>query len=275
MTRLAGFVRLGHPFPSILDGVMAALAALVAGGGAADAVRLGVAMVALQVGIGATNDLVDAPRDAGHKPGKPIPAGLVTRRDARLVIVVAVVLGLGLASVSGVATLAVALVGVTIGLLYNLALKGTAWSWLPFALGVPLVPVFGWLGATGSLPGAFFVLVPAAFAAGAALAIANALADLDRDLASGTGSIAVALGPDRAWALDALLVALICVAAVASVPALHGPSGEAPAVRIAAAAPIAGVLLSRAGPAWRERGWEVQAVGLAVLAVAWLVAVLT
>ena len=38
-------------------------------------------MTALQVSIGTLNDLVDAPRDAGRKPGKPIPAGLVTPRD--------------------------------------------------------------------------------------------------------------------------------------------------------------------------------------------------
>ena len=35
-------------------------------------------MTALQASIGSLNDVVDAPRDAGHKPGKPIPAGLVS-----------------------------------------------------------------------------------------------------------------------------------------------------------------------------------------------------
>ncbi len=39
-------------------------------------------MTLLQFAIGTVNDLVDAPRDAGHKPGKPIPAGLVTRSAA-------------------------------------------------------------------------------------------------------------------------------------------------------------------------------------------------
>ena len=37
--------------------------------------------------------------------------------------------------------------------------KGTAWSWLPFAVGIPLLPVYGWLGAAGALPA--FVRDPA------------------------------------------------------------------------------------------------------------------
>jgi 4-hydroxybenzoate polyprenyltransferase len=202
----------------------------------------------------------------------------VTPKQARVTIVAALAVGLVLAAVSGGPTLFIAIIGIGIGLLYDLALKGTAWSWLPFALGVPLVPVFGWLGATGSLPRAFAVLVPAAFVSGAALAIANALADVERDRSSGNGSIAVALGSARAWVVDAILVVLVCVAAIVSAMAFRGPSGPVPimAVVIAAALPLAGVGLSRgAGAGRRERGWEVQAVGFAALAAAWLAAVLT
>ncbi len=47
-------------------------------------------MTALQASIGALNDLVDAPRDAGHKPGKPIPAGLVHAGDRPPIVVGAV-----------------------------------------------------------------------------------------------------------------------------------------------------------------------------------------
>ena len=54
----------------------------------ATALRLAVSMTALQVSIGTLNDIVDAPRDAGHKPGKPIPAGLVTPGIARAVVVI-------------------------------------------------------------------------------------------------------------------------------------------------------------------------------------------
>ena len=34
------------------------------------------------------------------------------------------------------------LVVIAIGLAYDLRLKGTAWSWLPFAVGIPILPVY-------------------------------------------------------------------------------------------------------------------------------------
>jgi 4-hydroxybenzoate polyprenyltransferase len=240
------------------------------------AAGLGLAMVALQAGIGATNDLVDAPRDAGHKPGKPIPAGLVSRRTGRRVVVVVFAVGLILAGVSGgVAAVTIAVVGVAIGLAYDLRLKGTAWSWLPFAAGVPLLPVFGWAGATGRLPVAFLVLVPAAFAAGAALAIANALVDVERDRAAASGSIALALGPSSARLINAGLVLAVGLAAVLSVVPLGGSASGGAAVAVAALLPVGAAVAAWGGGATRrERAWELEAFGVAVVAVAWLLAVL-
>ncbi|HET9755308.1 MAG TPA: UbiA family prenyltransferase, partial [Candidatus Limnocylindrales bacterium] len=88
-----------HPFPSILDGVVVGAVALLAGGGVALATLLGLSMIALQMAIGALNDLVDAPADAGRVPPKPIPAQEVSVATARTVALVAAALGLGLAAV--------------------------------------------------------------------------------------------------------------------------------------------------------------------------------
>jgi 4-hydroxybenzoate polyprenyltransferase len=275
VSRLAGAARLVHPFPSILDGIVAGAFAVAAGGTPMVATGLGLAMIALQAGIGATNDVVDAQRDAGHKPGKPIPAGLVSPATARRVVVVAFGVGLGLAGLSGgPAAVAIALVGVAIGLAYDLRLKGTAWSWLPFAAGIPLLPVFGWLGATGHLPIAFLVLIPAAVAAGAALAIANALVDVERDRSAGSGSIALALGSTNAWLVHVGLLVLIGLAALVSVRPLGGSVGGGTAVALAAVLPVAAGLAARGGGVTRrERAWELEAVGVALLAFAWLLAV--
>jgi 4-hydroxybenzoate polyprenyltransferase len=275
VSRLAGAARLVHPFPSILDGIVAGAFAVAAGSTPMVATGLGLAMIALQAGIGATNDVVDAQRDAGHKPGKPIPAGLVSPATARRVVVVAFGVGLGLAGLSGgPAAVAIALVGVAIGLAYDLRLKGTAWSWLPFAVGIPLLPVFGWLGATGHLPIAFLVLIPAAVAAGAALAIANAFVDVERDRSAGSGSIALALGPTNAWLVHVGLLVLIGLAALVSVGPLGGSVGGGTAVALAAVLPVAAGLAARGGGVTRrERAWELEAVGVALLAFAWLLAV--
>ena len=228
-------------------------------------------MTSLQFGIGAANDIVDAPRDAGHKPGKPIPAGLVRSRTASAIAIGAFATGVLLSIPSGLLTLGLALAVIGIGLAYDLRLKGTPWSWLPFAVGIPILPVFGWVGGTGALPAVFALLVPVAVAGGAALAIANALADVERDRAAGVGSIATALGPARAWALQAGLVGSIVAVAVASAAFLGAPTGRIVIVAAAGSLPLAGLALGRSGgPDRRERAWQLEAIGLAVTGVAWI-----
>jgi 4-hydroxybenzoate polyprenyltransferase len=238
-------------------------------------VRLGLSMTALQASIGILNDVVDAPRDAGRKPSKPIPAGLVEPGQARVGAAVAAILGLGLAVPSGPAVLAIGIVILGIGYAYDLRVKGTPWSWAPFALGIPLLPVFAWLGAAGSLPPFMGRLVVAAVLAGTLLAISNARADLERDRSSGVASVATALGLERSWWLALALIAAIL--AVAAGPVLDATaSGSAPAAALLGVIAGAGLLLAgagagyRAGPAGRERAWEIQAVGIAVLAIGWL-----
>ena len=275
-SRLTGLVRLVHPFPSILDGIVSAAFAVVATGSLLVAAGLGLSMTGLQFGIGATNDLVDAPRDAGHKPGKPIPAGLVSAHGARTVAIAAFGTGIGLAGLSGgLAAVGLALVVIAIGLSYDYRLKGTAWSWLAFAIGIPFLPIFGWLGASGSLPIAFVVLVPAAVATGAALAISNAHVDVERDVAAGSSSIALALGPRTAWSIHLGLLVGVGLAAVASVKPLGGSEIGILGVGVAALLPPAGALFGRGGGVdRRERAWELEAVAVAVLGIGWLAAVL-
>jgi 4-hydroxybenzoate polyprenyltransferase len=249
---------------------------VVGGGPSLVALGLGLAMIALQAGIGATNDLVDAPRDAGHKPGKPIPAGLVSPPAAALLAVACFGTGVALAGlVAGLAGIGLAAVVIAIGLTYDLRLKGTAWSWLPFAVGIPVLPIFGWFGASGELPAAFVALVPAAVLAGAAMAIANSLVDVERDRAAGSSSIALALGPAFAGRIQLVLLVLVGVAAVATVGPLGGSVAGGVVVALAAVIPIVAAAAGNGGGAQRrERAWEVGAVGLAVLGLAWLVAVL-
>ncbi len=264
-------MRLAHPFPSLLDGLATAAFALLAGGDSPTALRLGVAMTCLQASIGILNDVIDAPHDAGHKPGKPIPAGLVARPVALAGVVVAGVAGLLLAAPSGWTTVGLAVVILAIGYGYDLLAKGTAWSWLPFALGVPLLPVFGWLGAAGSVPASFAILLPTAAVAGAALAIANARADLDRDAAAGVTSVATSLGPDRAWIVSAALFGFVGGVALGSLLVTGAGSLALTGAVVGVLVISLGTWLGRADDAGRrERAWELQALGVAVLAAAWL-----
>jgi 4-hydroxybenzoate polyprenyltransferase len=268
-----GHLRVTHPFPSLLDGLVAGAAALAAGGEGATAVRLGVSMVLLQASVGALNDLVDAPSDAGHKPGKPIPAGLVRPATARWIAAVAGAAGVLLAIPSGWATVGLAVVLLGLGYGYDLWFKGTAWSWLPFALAIPLFPTYGWLGAAGTLPPIWAVLLPTAMLAGAALAVANAIVDVERDAAAGLASVAIRLGRDRAALVNLGLLGIVWALAVATL----GLAGQlVPWVLAALGGGVVAlggwVALRADDPGRRERGWEAEAVGVAVLAAGWLAA---
>jgi 4-hydroxybenzoate polyprenyltransferase len=249
--------------------------AIVAGAPLDLAVRIGAAMTCLQLGIGTLNDVVDAPADMGRKPGKPIPAGLVGLAAARAAAIVLFGAGLALAASVSAGLGVLSLVVVGIGLAYDLRLKGTAWSWLPFAVGIPILPVFGWYGATGGLPVAFAVLVPAAVAAGAALALANGLVDIERDEAAGRTSAAARIGPDRTVAVIAGLFASIALLAVGTAVAVGVDGLELVALIVAGIAPTAAAIASRGRSAGgREWAWRIEAVAVAALGLLWVRAVL-
>jgi 4-hydroxybenzoate polyprenyltransferase len=247
--------------------------AAAAGGEPARALALGMSMTALQTSIGALNDIHDAADDVGRKPGKPIPAALVSVTAAWGAVAGGALAGVALAALIDVRVGALAVVVLLIGYGYDLVAKGTAWSWLPFAVGIPLLPVFGWLGAAGALPPFFLALVPMAILAGAALAIANARADLERDNAAGTVSVATRLGLERSWWLHAALW-LVTLSVGLGWLAFRGV-GLLQVALVIAAAGLIGVAMagSRHGrPAGRERAWQFEAVGGALALLAWLLA---
>jgi 4-hydroxybenzoate polyprenyltransferase len=169
----------------------------------------------------------------------------------------------------------VSLVVIGIGLGYDLRLKGTAWSWLPFAVGIPLLPVSGWLAARGELAPAFGILLPAAVAAGAALAIGNSLVDVERDRAAGRTSVASALGPVRAVRIGVGLYLVVAVAATVSLASAR--SVPVVALVVLAGLGLVPALAAAVGadrPDRRELAWRIEAVGIAALALAWTALVL-
>ena len=284
--RLYGLVRLVHPFPSTLDAVVTGVVAGIATGRPDVVLRLALAMLSIQAAIGAANDMVDAPADRGAKPDKPIPAGLVTPAMAARVSGVGFTAGLLLALSVSPWAFVLALAGSLVGLAYDLRLKGTAASWLPFAVGIPLLPLFGWVGASGTAPVPILVLAALAIPAGAAIALANALPDLERDLGTGVSTAATALGRIGSWRAVAVLQAVVVAGAAGSFtiivggPSNHGTwtAGEATAsaigtvgLAVSCVALGGGVFLSsRPGLTARQHGWELQAIATSALAASWL-----
>jgi 4-hydroxybenzoate polyprenyltransferase len=246
--------------------------ALIAGAQVGVAVRLGLGMLGLQFAIGAANDCADMASDSVAKPRKPIAAGLVSRRTAAIVCVIAAGLGLLAAASVGIWAALVGVVGLADGLLYDLRLKRTPLAWIAFAAGVGLLPLYAWWGARGSVPAALIGVVALAVLAGATLALANAYADLEGDARSGIASVATLLGARWTLSLNAALLAFVQLLAAATTVAVGG------------ATPLLVVEAGGCGLGWlgialaatrshrmRPLIWEVQAVGILVLGAAWLV----
>lgn len=240
-------------------------------------------MLCMQASIGAVNDLADVEFDRVGKPAKPIPAGLVGPPVARAWAIATLALCLLLALPSGIATVAVAVACLLLGYLYDLRLSRTAFSWLPLALALPLLPVFAWLGAAGELPMGLLVLVPIAMLAGAALLVGNGVVDVERDTLAGKATLAARIGRRQAWLANAGALVIAVIAAMLLAPAAPVAGGVEPGatsalrelrafgVPLGALAIIAGIaMLGAARPALRERGWELEAIGTAALGLGWL-----
>ena len=267
---LSGLVRLVHPFPSTLDAAVTIALALLAGASGSRAALLGGSMLAIQFSIGTFNDLLDAPADALAGRSKPVVDGHVAARLALGAGVVLGLTGLALAALAGPAAALVALAGYAVGLAYDLRLKASPWSWLPYAAGIPLLPVFAWVGATGKLPGPILVLAGLGVLGGTALAIANSLADAERDASSRTPTVATALGHDRSIRVGGLLGLVVGAIATVSAVALAGWTPGTWATCAGAAILGAGIAMGVRGRL--QRAWEVQAIGLGILAAGWVAA---
>jgi len=268
---LIGLARVVHPFPSSLDAIAAAGIALVAGGSPEIAVRLALGMLGCQFAIGAANDFADADADSVGNPHKPIPEGRLSLGAVAGIALVTAAWGVTVVATVSWAVLIVAGLGLADGLLYDLRLKATPLAWAPFAAGVGLLPLYAWVGVRGSVPPALLGIAAAAALAGAALALANSYADLDRDVVSSVKSVAVFLGAKWTLRVNAMLHAIVQVIAAATILAT-GPRPEW------VLAEVTGCVLVWLG--WsltvlkdvcvRGLVWQVQAVGIAVLGIGWL-----
>ena len=228
-------------------------------------------MLFLQFAIGAANDYADAASDRIGKPGKPIPSGLLSRGSAARVSVVAAGLGLVAAASVGAGALVVGVLGLADGIVYDLRLKGTPLSWMPFALGVGLLPIYAWWGARGYLAYAFLGVAALAALAGLTLALANAYADLDKDRRSGTASIATFLGAGRTLLADAVVLATVQLVAVATTATTAGSPILLVAEGCGCGLGWLGLGLAPvSGDRVRPLVWEVQAVGILILGAGWL-----
>jgi 4-hydroxybenzoate polyprenyltransferase len=258
---------MAHPGPSLLvTAVLVAIAGLAAHRVPGDtlALQLVGAMLPVQFCIGVVNDVVDLPADTAAKPHKPLVRGVVSRSTATGVGVVLGAIGLAVAATINLATLGLDALALGAGLAYDLGLRRTPLSWVPWWGGMAVLPLEGY-ASVGAIPMRLLSLIPLAGLIAIGLHFANALPDIDGDRMAGRRSLPVLVGVDRSrWTGPVALVAAGTLAIV-----LAGPLGQfGVAFFIGVGALGAGVLavvVTRSA-----RPFPNLAVATAVFAVAWL-----
>jgi protoheme IX farnesyltransferase len=265
--RLRSLIFLGHPGPSILvTAVLVAIAGL-AGRGIPDAVRilqLIGAMLPVQLCIGVVNDVVDLPADAVAKPHKPLVRGVVSRSTAVSIGVVLGAIGVGAAATINLPTLGLDALALGAGLSYDLGLRRTALSWVPWWGGMAVLPFEGY-ASVGSIPSKLLALIPLSGLVALGLHFANALPDIDDDRVAGRRSLPVLAGVNGSrWAGPMGLTAAGVLAVALTVPL--GQAGPVFFAGVAVlAAGVVAVTVTRS-----PRPFPLLAVTTAIFAVAWL-----
>ena len=215
-------VAASHPLPSAAVTAFAVAVSAAAGRAPGGVLLTGLAVLAGQLSIGWSNDLLDRKRDtAAGRSDKPLATGAADPRTVRRATWLAVVACVPLSLASGLLAGAVHLVAVAGGWAYNLGLKRTWASPAPYAVSFALLTCFITLGLDGApWP------QPWAVGAGALLGVGahflNVVPDVDEDLAEGVRGLPQRIGARASAVTGAVLMAAAATLAVA------GPEGPVP-----------------------------------------------
>ncbi|GAB3036332.1 hypothetical protein GCM10011376_17430 [Nocardioides flavus (ex Wang et al. 2016)] len=232
-------VAASHAGPALAVTVLTGLLAAAQGLAPATAVLVVAAVLTGQLTVGWSNDLLDRSRDrAAGRTDKPLAADgspvTVVRVACGVAVVACAVLSLALGVAAGLVHLAT----VASAWAYNLGLKATAWSWVPYALS------FGGLTAVvtladGQAPPWWWPVGAALLGVGAHLL--NVLPDLADDAATGVRGLPHRLGPRRiAPVAAAVLVVASAVVLLGAAPPLALSLAAGAAVLVLAAVVVAG-----------------------------------
>lgn len=204
--RSVALLAASHPGPVVAVTTIAIGLAVVVDAPAPTVLMIGLAVLLGQLSIGWCNDWIDAPRDlAVHRQDKPVATGAVpagrVRTAAAVAGIASVPASLALGLVAGGCHLAV----VAAGWAYDLGLKSTVWSWLPYAVAFGLLPavVVGALPGSGWPPG-WMMLAGGLLGVGAHLL--NVLPDLEDDRSTGVRGLPHRLGRVAAGVLAAAVL---------------------------------------------------------------------
>jgi 4-hydroxybenzoate polyprenyltransferase len=169
---------------------------------------LAAAVLCGQLSVGWSNDAIDAPLDSiAARTDKPIATGAITRRVVAASAAAALLVDIPLSLALGWRAGGFHLIAVGLAWSYNLGLKRTVLSPLPYAVAFGLVPVV----VAAMLPGAPMptdLLVIAGAACGIAAHFANTVGDAADDALTGVRGLPQRVGPAGSTVIAGGFVAL-------------------------------------------------------------------
>jgi 4-hydroxybenzoate polyprenyltransferase len=253
-------VRAAHPVPSLAVTVLVVVLAVGAGMSGGRIVVLALAVLTGQLSVGWANDVLDVERDRqAERRDKPVARGEIRASVVATAAGVAVLLCVPLSLALGLRPGLAHLVAVGAAWAYDLGLKSTVWSPLPYAVAFGLAPAVVWWAVPATPP--WWLVV-----AGALLGIGahgtNVLPDLRNDELTGVRGLPQRLGARRTRILTAASLGLSVLVLAVAPP---GPVGPAGWVSLAAAALLIAAGLVRAQLAFPT---TVAVAGVAVLLLA-------
>lgn len=240
-TVVRGLVRACHPGATAVVTALSATLLIGLRASGAVVVLATCAVLAGQLSVGWSNDWLDATRDtAVGRADKPVVAGLVSVPTLRAGALIAATACAALSWSTGLVAGSAHVLAVASAWAYNLLLKRTALSPLPYVVSFGLLPVYVALAAGRAIAG---WLVVACALLGAGAHVANVLPDLEDDARTAVRGLPHRLGR-RASAVLApvLLVGATLVVVVAVGPGRTSPVRGAAGVVAVGLAVTAGVL---------------------------------
>ena len=168
------------------------------------------AVTSIYGAIGALNDYCDYPLDKTAKPGKPLVRGLVSFRFALWQMVVLATIGMALSFALNWQTACFSALILALGIWYDVRAKRSLWSWVPYAVGIPTLPVWGF-AAAGRFERVLLLAYPLGALLSLALNMSNTLPDWESDVSFGLRALTHRLKLRQAillsWALYAAAIA--------------------------------------------------------------------
>ncbi len=183
-----------HPGPALAVTAVTAILGASSGLGAGRTILLAAAVLANQLSVGLSNDWLDADRDrASGRRDKPVAAGAVSERAAASAAFLAAAAAIALTVPLGAGATAAHALFLASAWSYNLGLKRTPLSALPYLVSFGVLPAIVTLARARPEPPAWWALAAGALL-GLAAHFANVLPDLEDDARTGVRGLPHRLG---------------------------------------------------------------------------------